>query len=66
VELYATRSGRDVSAVRWYVVFGSWKLGVVLQQIYVRWLRGQTRDPRFAELDEAARALFRVAAARRG
>jgi hypothetical protein len=49
----------------WYVVFGTWKLGVVLQQIYIRWARGQTRDPRFEALGEGARTLFRVAAARR-
>jgi hypothetical protein len=48
------------------VVFGTWKLGVVLQQIYIRWLRGQTEDPRFEALGEGARALFRLASARRG
>jgi hypothetical protein len=49
----------------WYVVFGTWKLGVVLQQIYIRWLRGQTQDTRFEPLGEGARALFRIAAERR-
>lgn len=62
---YGERSGRDLSSVDWYVVFGTWKLGVVLQQIYIRWLRGQTEDARFEPLGEGARALFRVAAARR-
>ena len=42
-----------------------WKLGVVLQQIYIRWLRGQTEDARFEPLGEGARALFRLAALRR-
>ena len=50
--------------VDWYVVFGTWKLGVVLQQIYIRWLRGQTKDPRFESLGEGARTLFRLAARR--
>jgi hypothetical protein len=49
----------------WYVVFGTWKLGIVLQQIYIRWLRGQTQDARFEPLGGGARTLFRVAAARR-
>jgi hypothetical protein len=49
----------------WYVVFGTWKLAVVLQQIYIRWLRGQTQDARFEPLGEGARALFRLAATRR-
>ncbi|MGH8913377.1 MAG: phosphotransferase family protein [Acidimicrobiia bacterium] len=65
LERYGRRSGRDMGDSVWYVVFGTWKLGVVLQQIYIRWLRGQTRDPRFEPLGEGARALFRVAAARR-
>ena len=62
---YGERSGRDLSDARWYVVFGTWKLGVVLQQIYIRWLRGQTVDPRFEPLGEGARALFRLAGSRR-
>lgn len=62
---YASRSGRDLGRVDWYLVFGTWKLGVILQQIYIRWLRGQTRDQRFASMGEDARNLFRLAAARR-
>lgn len=65
VARYGARSGRDLSDVDWYLVFGSWKLGVILQQIYIRWLRGQTRDERFANLDRGARLLFELAAARR-
>jgi aminoglycoside phosphotransferase (APT) family kinase protein len=62
---YGQHSGRDLEEVRWYVVFGTWKLAVVLQQIYIRWLRGQTSDARFEPLGEGARALFRLALARR-
>jgi len=62
---YAAKSGRDLSSVDWYLVFGAWKLAVILQQIYIRWLRGQTQDSRFATLDEGARHLFRLASARR-
>ena len=51
--------------MNWYLVFGSWKLAVILQQIYIRWLRGQTQDQRFRDLDEGARLLFRLADARR-
>ncbi len=63
-ELYAEKSGRDMSHIDWYLVFGSWKLAVVLQQIYIRWLRGQTQDERFAILDQGARHLFELAQAR--
>jgi aminoglycoside phosphotransferase (APT) family kinase protein len=62
---YGELSGRDLIDVDWYVVFGTWKLGVVLQQIYIRWLRGQTEDSRFEALGEGARALFRLASSRR-
>ncbi len=62
---YGARSGRDVSGMDWYVVFGTFKMGVILQQIYIRWLRGQTRDDRFATMGEDAARLFELAAARR-
>jgi aminoglycoside phosphotransferase (APT) family kinase protein len=62
---YAEASGRALDALDYYVVFGSFKMAVVLQQIFVRWRRGQTRDPRFAGLGAAAEDLFRLASARR-
>jgi aminoglycoside phosphotransferase (APT) family kinase protein len=65
IERYGQRSGRDLSEVTWYVVFGTWKLAVILQQIHIRWLRGQTQDPRFEPLGEGARTMLRLAAARR-
>ena len=63
---YAERSGRDLDRVDWYVVFGTFKLAVVLQQIYIRWLRGQTQDERFSVMGEGARRLFELAGERRG
>ena len=66
VARYGELSARDLSDIDWYIVFGTWKLGVVLQQIYIRWVRGQTQDSRFSVLGEGARVLFRVAARRRG
>jgi len=65
VERYGEKSGSDLESVDWYLVFGAWKLAVVLQQIHIRWLRGQTRDERFADLGEGARRLLELAAARR-
>lgn len=62
---YGERSGRDVSQVPWYDVFGTFKMGVVLQQIYYRFAKGQTQDARFAGLAGAAEGLFRLAASRR-
>lgn len=48
MQRYATRSGRDLSSMQFYMTFAYFKLSVILQQIYVRWKRGQTQDPRFA------------------
>lgn len=66
IDLYARTSGKDLDGIDWYVVFGTWKLGVVLEQIYIRWLRGQTSDSRFSSMGAGAARLFELAAARRG
>jgi aminoglycoside phosphotransferase (APT) family kinase protein len=65
VRRYGERSGRDVSTASYYDVFGTFKMAVVLQQIWFRWHRGQTKDDRFAGLGEAARNLYRLAIRRR-
>ena len=52
VDRYAEKSGRDLSEMHWYMVFGYFKLAVILQQIYARWHKGQTKDDRFANFDE--------------
>jgi len=48
VERYAKKTGFSLEEVRWYHVFGVFKLTGVIQQIYIRYLRGQTSDSRFA------------------
>jgi len=63
VDYYAARSGRDVSNISYYEVFAIFKLAVVLQQIYVRFHRGQTRDERFRHFDKRVRNLIDQAAA---
>jgi aminoglycoside phosphotransferase (APT) family kinase protein len=62
---YGERSGRALDTLDYYLVFGTFKMAVVLQQIYFRFHRGQTKDERFAGMAEGARALFRLADARR-
>lgn len=47
---YAEKTGRDVSNVLYYYVFGLFKTAVVLQQIYYRYKQGLTKDERFASL----------------
>ncbi|MDX1431642.1 MAG: phosphotransferase family protein [Gammaproteobacteria bacterium] len=48
---YAASTGFDVSRIRWYYAFAAMKFAVVIQQIYIRFVRGQTRDQRFARYD---------------
>ncbi len=62
---YATQANVEPAGVEWYVVFGTFKLAAVLQQIYIRWLRGQTKDERFATLGEGAKRLLTLADERR-
>lgn len=58
IDRYAEVSGRDLSDMHWYAVFGYFKLAGILQQIYARWHNGQTKDERFADFDERVRALI--------
>jgi aminoglycoside phosphotransferase (APT) family kinase protein len=63
---YAARSGRDLGAIRFFEIFALFKLAVVLQQIYVRFVRGQTKDDRFAAMGESVRRLAEIASDARG
>jgi aminoglycoside phosphotransferase (APT) family kinase protein len=60
--LYAQLSGRDLSALDWYVAFAYFKVGVICQQIYFRWYNGQTHDERFAGHGQVASNLIGEAA----
>jgi aminoglycoside phosphotransferase (APT) family kinase protein len=62
VERYAARSGRDVSQILFYYVYGLFKIAVIAQQIYYRYRQGLTRDERFAAMIGAVRILAQTAA----
>jgi aminoglycoside phosphotransferase (APT) family kinase protein len=64
MQRYAERSGRDLSGMDFYLTFATFKLAVIIQQIYARWKRGQTQDERFAVFGERVRLLIEYAAAR--
>ena len=49
VERYAERMGIDTAQVAWYEAFSLWKTAVVIQQLYNRFLAGDTKDDRMAE-----------------
>jgi aminoglycoside phosphotransferase (APT) family kinase protein len=64
VDYYADRTGRDCSQITYYEVLGIFKLAVILQQIYFRWVRGQTQDERFGAFDQRVKRLVAAAAER--
>ena len=50
INRYAELSGRDVSNIIFYYLFGLYKNSVIAQQIYARWKLGHSKDPRFGML----------------
>ena len=58
IERYGERSGRDVSRIVYYRVFGMFKMAVIAQQIYYRFKRGETTDSRFEPFGMAAEFLI--------
>ena len=50
LQRYAQNSGLPVHDFVFYYAFGCFKIGVICQQIYARYKKGLTTDPRFATL----------------
>ena len=44
VNRYAERTGRDVSAIDYYVAFSCWRLAVISEGVYARYLHGAMGD----------------------
>jgi len=53
---YAERSGRDVSNILFYFAYACFKIGVIGQQIYARYKKGYSKDPRFGGLIHLVKA----------
>lgn len=62
VHRYALRTKRDVSHFNFYRAWAHWKNATVAEQIYVRYVRGQTTDPRFETMGVQPPALAEAAA----
>ena len=60
-KMYAEKSGRNVDNLVFYYVFGLFKIAVIAQQIYYRFSKGWTTDPRFANLNKAAELCCKLA-----
>lgn len=50
IDRYTQKSGRDLSDILFYYVFGLFKNAVIAQQIYHRWKQGCSKDARFGAL----------------
>jgi aminoglycoside phosphotransferase (APT) family kinase protein len=61
LQRYQAKTGRDVSDIVYYYVFGLFKTAVIIQQIYYRYHHGLTRDERFAPLGQVTKMLLRAA-----
>jgi aminoglycoside phosphotransferase (APT) family kinase protein len=57
IDAYGERMGFDVEDFDFYLVYGTFRLAVIVQQIYYRYFHGQTKDPRFAPFAALARIL---------
>ncbi len=55
---YAKLTGREIGQLNYYLAFGYFKIAVIVQQIYYRYKKGYTNDPRFAELNHVVDALL--------
>jgi aminoglycoside phosphotransferase (APT) family kinase protein len=62
VDRYVERRGLSSGDMRFYYVYGVFKIAVIVQQIYARFVHGFTRDDRFANLDSCVHQLARQAA----
>jgi aminoglycoside phosphotransferase (APT) family kinase protein len=62
VERYATQAGFDLTRLGFYEAFALYKIAVVIQQIFFRYRRGHTDDPRFANFGERVTRLAQKAA----
>ncbi|MBA3456900.1 MAG: hypothetical protein H0T42_27675 [Deltaproteobacteria bacterium] len=54
---YLARSGRSTDVIVFFYAFGLLKTAVIAQQIYYRFAKGLTTDPRFATIGLAVRLL---------
>lgn len=61
VEMYADATGIEAPSMLFYYVFGTFKIAVIAQQIYARYIRGFTNDRRFANFDSFVSALGVIA-----
>jgi aminoglycoside phosphotransferase (APT) family kinase protein len=60
IERYAVATGRDTGDMVFYLTFARFKVAVIIQQIYYRYVQGLTQDERFASLPPRIHTLLRA------
>ncbi len=55
INRYAERSGRDLSELNFYVALGYWKLAIILEGVYARYIAGG-----YGKVDEGVHAFARL------
>jgi aminoglycoside phosphotransferase (APT) family kinase protein len=58
VAVWEETTGRAAGDTRWFVALAIWKLAILLEASYHRWLAGLADDPFFARLDEGVPQLL--------
>jgi aminoglycoside phosphotransferase (APT) family kinase protein len=58
VAAWEARTGRAAGDTRWFVTLAIWKLAILLEASYHRWLAGQADDPFFARLGDGVPSLL--------
>jgi aminoglycoside phosphotransferase (APT) family kinase protein len=61
-ERYAEKTCSNLDNLLFYYVFGTFKIAVIAQQIYFRYVKGATQDARFANFNQFVQALGHIAA----
>ena len=64
VDRYAAQSGRRLEALPYFEIFAFFKIAVVIQQLYYRYVHGHASDERFASMGDRVLYLARSAARR--
>ena len=57
VQRYAQRTGRDVSGIDYYIAFGCWRLAVISEGVYARYMNGAMGS----QADDAGFLAFKLA-----
>jgi aminoglycoside phosphotransferase (APT) family kinase protein len=62
LERYVKGSGVDPTDITWYIALAGWKIAIIMEGSYRRFLGGVTDHPEFARLEEGVNVLARRSA----